>query len=405
MARLLEGIKVLEVANWVAAPSACAMLADLGADVVKVEHPETGDPVRNIDVQPQGIVPGGEGLNPAFEQLNRGKRSIAVNLNTSSGQALVRRLAAGSDILVTNLVAQRQERYGLRYEDVTPLNPRLIYVVLTGYGMAGPERDRLGFDYAAFWARSGIMASIGEAGTPPVQQRPGMGDQATSLALTTAIGMSLYERERSGKGQRIECSLLHTALWMLGLDVSAALRHGEPVQRHARQNAANPLSNYYRTRDDKWIQLVMFESDRFWPGFCRALEIDQLVNDPRFDSLANRAENRAPLLEVIEKQFVTRTTSEWGIRLDAAGCIWAPVQSLDEVVIDPQVRANGYAVPLTHAEAGDFELVSMPMKLGRTPGAPAGPAPELGQHTETTLLDLGFSWEEIGHLKDQGAII
>ena len=215
-----EGLKVLEIANWVAAPSACAILADLGAEVVKIEHPETGDPVRGIDVSSRGVVQYSGGINTIFELLNRGKQSVAVNLSVPKGQEVVQKLASQSDVVVTNLTPLRQERYRLRYEDLSVLNPRTIYLALTGYGTEGPERDRSGFDYAAFWARSGIMASLGEAGGPPTQQRPGMGDQTTSLALTAAIGVALYERERSGKGQRIDCSmracgLLAQILWLL----------------------------------------------------------------------------------------------------------------------------------------------------------------------------------------------
>ena len=182
MPGILEGIKVLEVANWVAAPSACAMLADMGAEVIKIEHPETGDAVRNIAITTQGIIPYPGGLNTTFQLLNRGKQSMGVNLGSPQGQEIVRRLAADSDVMVTNLTPHRQERYGLRYEDVSALNPRIIYLTLTGYGMNGLERDRSGFDYAAFWARSGIMGTLGETGgEPPVQQRPGMGTRRLRL--------------------------------------------------------------------------------------------------------------------------------------------------------------------------------------------------------------------------------
>ena len=406
MAGPLEGIKVLEVANWVAAPAACAMLADLGADVVKIEHPETGDPVRSIDVTPQGIIAETPDLNPSFEHLNRGKRSLGINLGNPEGQAIVRKLAAEVDVLVTNLVPERQKRYGLRYEDVRDSNARLIYVSLTGYGAEGPERDRLGFDYAAFWARSGIMASIGEDGSPPVQQRPGMGDHATSLAISSAIGMSLYERERSGMGQRIECSLLHTALWVLGMDVSASLDHKQPVQRHSRTGTPNPLSNYYEASDGKWVQLVMFDSQRFWPGFCRALELENLMVDERFATQDERAINNVGLISLIAERLSSRPRAEWGRRLDAEGCIWAPVQTVDEIANDPQVRANGFLAELNRPGSGDpFEVVAMPAKLERTPGRPQGPAPALGEHTEARLLELGYGWDKIGDLKTKGAII
>ena len=401
----LEGIKVLEVSNWAAAPSTCAILAELGAEVVKVEHPETGDPVRSINNSPEGVVPYTGGINFPFQQLNRDKASVAVNLDHPQGQAVVKRLAARSDVLVTNLIPRRQERYNLRYEDISPLNPRIIYVTLNGYGMEGLERDRIGFDYAAFWSRSGIMGSLGEPDGPPVQQRPAMGDQTTSLTMTAAIGIALYEREQSGQGQRIDCSLLHTGLWILGFDMAAALHSGEAVRRTSRGEVRNPIFNFYQCQDGGWIQLVMIQSERLWEGFCRAMGLEELVRDSRFDSHAHRAEYFRELIPILDQRFATAPRAEWGLRLDAEGCIWAPVQTLDQVVDDPQVQANGYTVPLQHASEGTFRVVSAPIVFGRTPGRVQKPAPELGQDTEMVLLNLGYTWDDIAALKEQGAII
>ena len=401
----LEGLKVLEIANWVAGPSACAILADMGAEVVKIEHPETGDPVRGVDVSSRGVVQHSSGINLMFELLNRGKQSVAVKLENRQGQEIVRKLAARSDVVVTNLTPHRQERYRLRYEDVSAVNSRAIYLVLTGYGTDGPERDRSGFDYAAFWARSGIMASLGESGGPPTQQRPGMGDQTASLALTAAVGMALYERERSGKGQRIDCSLLHTGMWVIGPDIMAALKTHQPAERVARKDSGNPIFNFYQTADGKWLQLVMIESERFWNGFCEALRLEEIAYDQRFDSHVNRVRHSKALVQIIEDRFASESFEHWVARLDEQKCIWAPVQTLDQVVDDPQVHANGYTTTLTHAEEGDFEILTSPIKYARTPGKPTSTAPELGQHTETTLLELGYTWDDIIILKEQGAII
>ncbi|GBD11085.1 Cinnamoyl-CoA:phenyllactate CoA-transferase [bacterium HR23] len=401
----LEGIRVLEVANWVAGPATCAILAELGAEVIKVEPPDTGDPMRSVTTSPQGVVPYTSGVNVAIEEDNRGKKSIAVNLEHPSGQEIVHKLAARSDVLVTNLIPRRQERYRLRYEDVSALNPRIIYVSLTGYGQEGPEKDRPGFDYAAFWARSGIMGTIGEPQWTPVNQRPGMGDHATSLAMTAAIGIALFERERSGKGQRVDCALLHTGLWVLGMDVVAAFYHRTAVQKIPRTEVGNPLFNPYQAADGKWIQLVMIESERFWPGFCRALGLEHLIHDPRFNTHALRRENCQELIRILDEQFATRPRAEWGKRLDAEGCIWAPVQTLDEVILDPQVHANTYIATLRHSSGEEFQVVTAPMKFRRTPGRIPGPAPELGQHTEEVLLDLGYTWDTILKLKEEGAIL
>ena len=200
MSQLLEGIRVLEIGSFVAVPAAGTILADLGAEVVKLEHPLTGDPGRGLDVNTKGVITHEGGLNISFELLNRGKKSIAVDLASASGQEIVQRMASHFDVVVTNLTPHRQERYLVRYEDLSAANERLIYVVLTGYGMEGPEKNRSGFDYAAFWARSGLMGMLGQVGTPPVQERPAMGDLTTALSLTTAVGMALFRAEPLGEG-------------------------------------------------------------------------------------------------------------------------------------------------------------------------------------------------------------
>ncbi|MER3449046.1 MAG: hypothetical protein C4315_04470 [Chloroflexota bacterium] len=401
----LEGVKVLEIANWVAGPSACAILSELGADVIKVEPPETGDAMRSITTSRRGVVPYTGGVNVAIEQDNRGKRSIAVDLSRPEGQEVVHRLAARSDVLVTNLIPQRRERYRLRYEDLAPQNPRLIYVALTGYGPEGPDRDRPGFDYAAFWARSGIMATLGEPDAPPVQQRPGMGDHTTSLAIVSAVAVALYEREKSGLGQQVDCALFHTGLWVLSMDVVAALKERAAVERVSRKEVTNPLFNYYRTADGKWIQLVMPVSDPFWPGVCRALGLAELIDDPRFSSHGRRMENCRELIKIFEERFLSLPRAEWGERLDAEGCIWAPVQTLDEVIEDPQAHANGYFVTLKHPSGEDYQVVAAPLKFRRTPGQVKGPAPEVGQDTELILLELGYEWDQIERLKADRVII
>ncbi|MDP7535082.1 MAG: CoA transferase [SAR202 cluster bacterium] len=405
MSETLQGVKVLEIANWVAAPSACAMLADMGAEVIKIEPPETGDAVRSLGITTKGIGTHEGGVNVTFEQLNRGKQSMGINLEVAEAQETIRQLATTVDVLVTNLTPHRQLRYGVTYEDIVAVNPRIVYLNLTGYGMEGPERDRSGFDYAAFWARSGIMATLGELGEPPVQQRPGFGDQTTSLAMVAAVGMALFERELSGKGQRMDCALLDTALLAYAPDLVASMKDDAPTPRNNRKQAANALFNFYETKDGKWIQLVMIQSVRFWEGFCRALDIEHLTNDARFESHEARTENSAELLRIVTDLFAQRTRDEWAVRLDEGRCIWAPVQTLDEIGRDPQVLANEYTTTLEHAEDGEFRVVQAPMKFHRTPAAATSPAPELGQHTESVLLDHGYTWDDISALKDAGAII
>jgi crotonobetainyl-CoA:carnitine CoA-transferase CaiB-like acyl-CoA transferase len=269
--------------------------------------------VRGVSLGHRGVVQHTSGVYVIFELLNRGKKSLAVDLNSLQGQEIVRKLATQVDILVTNLTRHRQDRYRLNYEDVSKANARIIYVALTGYGPEGPDRDRSGFDYAAFWARSGIMGSLGEAGSLPIQQRPGMGDQVTSLAMTAAIALGLYEREQSGVGQRIDCSLLNTGLWAIGGDVMAALQSGRAPDHICRSEVGNPLFNYYQCADGKWVQLVMIESERFWDGFCRAVGLHQIVADPRFERHALRSQNNRELIRILVDLFLTKPRAEWWI--------------------------------------------------------------------------------------------
>lgn len=405
MTHLLKGIRVLELGSFVAVPAAGTILADLGAEVVKVEHPVTGDPGRGLDVNPKGVITHEGGLNISFELLNRGKKSIAVDLANPLGQDIIHRLASQFDVVVTNLTPHRQERYHVRYEDLSAVNEALIYVVLTGYGMKGPEKNRSGFDYAAFWARSGLMAMLGQVGTPPVQERPAMGDLTTALSLTTAVGMALFERTRSGKGQLIETSLLHTGMWVMSTDLAVALKDREPVRRNLRSDVINPIFNFYEAKDGKWLQLVMVHADKYWPRFCRALEMEELIGDARFNSLQKRSENNIELIDILDKRFAKKTRAEWAERLEAEECMWGTIQSLDEVIDDSQAAANGYFLDMRHPSEGDFVLVSPPLKFSRTPGEALGVAPEFGQHTEEQLLSVGYSWGDIARLRGGGAIV
>src|SRR5262245_2059855 len=263
----LEGIRVLEVANWLAAPSAAALMADLGAEVVKVEPPG-GDAYRHFNLGAGAY--GSDALNHAFELDNRGKRSITVELNAPGGSDLVRRLAASADIFVTNLLQRRRERYGLTADDIRGVNEGIIYVSFSGYGTEGPDADRAGFDYAAFWARSGVMNLLGDPDAPPVLCRPGQGDHTTALNLLAATLAALRLREMTGEGQVVDVTLVGTGVWTVGTDMSGALVSRRQPPRHDLSSPPNPLWNSYRCADGRWILLVMVQPDPYWPGFCDA---------------------------------------------------------------------------------------------------------------------------------------
>ena len=396
MAGPLDGVRVREIANWLAAPLGAAILADMGAAVIKVE-PSGGEAVR-------GFAAPGASASLLFGLYNRGKRGITVNLDHPDGRALVRQLAQGADVLIMNLTPARAERYGLTYPALSEANPRLIFAHLTGYGVHGPERERLGFDYAAFWARSGIMGIIGEEGAAPPMQRPGMGDHTTAVVIACGVLTALYERERSGRGQEINFSLLNSGLWVLATDIQMALVTGASLPRHNREAPPNPIWNTYLCADGRWVLLVMPQPDPYWPKVCAAIGRPELENDPRFDSLAARAANSAELVGILEQVFESAPLAEWGRKLDQHGVIWAPVQTLGEAVADPQARANGYFTTVDHPELGAYETLQSPFRFGRSTVTARGPAPELGQHTEEVLLEMGYSWEDIVALRERGAL-
>ena len=343
----LAGIRVLEVANWLAAPAGCALLADAGADVIKVETPG-GEPYR--------AYRGGGGVelpyNPFFELDNRGKRGITLNLDNPAARGVIYRLIGESDVFVTNLLAKRRERYGLTYEELKEHRPDLIFVSVTGYGSWGPDRDRAGYDYAAFWARSGIMNLLGEPDSPPPPQRPGMGDHTTALAVAGAVSLALFNRERTGKGEQIDISLNNTGIWVLAIDVQTALTTGRGPERLSRRDVPNPIWNSYQTGDGRWIQLVMLVADIYWPKLCRAIGRPDLEKDPRFDSLAKRTENREELIAILDSVFAEKTLAEWTALLDREGCIWAPAQTIAETINHPQTIARNAFTEIDHPTHG-----------------------------------------------------
>jgi len=401
MAGALDGVRVLELGIWVAVPSAAAVLADWGARVVKIEPPE-GDPLRGLAAT--GLVPYQPDVNPAFQLDNRGKRSVTLDLRRPEGREVAHALVRRSDVFLTNLRRQKLAALGMDCATLRGVHPRLVYAGLTGYGTEGPERERAAFDYAAFWARAGIMGSLGEPEGPPPTQRPGMGDHMTGLGLAGAIAAALFARERSGIGQEIGMSLFGSGIWMLASDIQAAITTGYCHTPGGRRAAPNPLFNFYRTSDGRWLHLVMLQPDRHWRAFCRAVGREDLVDDPRFASAPVRFQHCRELIAILDPLFAARPLAEWAEVLDGADCYWGKVQTVEEVSHDAQAEAIGAFADTALPDGRPLRIVKSPVAFGATPSAVAGPAPELGQHTEEVLLEAGFGWEDIARLKDSGAL-
>ena len=403
MTGAMAGIKVVELAHWVAMPAAMAIMADWGAEVVKIENPQGGDPVRGF--MGMGIYPFDLSLSPPFEMDNRNKRSVVLDMRRPEAQEAVHRLVAEADVFATNLEPDTLSRFGVEYEALAAKHPRLIYASLSGYGDDGEEWERPGFDYSAHWARSGIMGVLGEPDGPPVSPRPGFGDHSTSLAIVSAVSAALFNRERTGKGQRVSTALLHTAMWQLGIDIQACLLAGQDVPRTTRTAVGNPLLNYYRAGDGRWLFLVMPQSAPYWSGFCKAIGRKDLEKDPSFGTTGGRWRNGAALVAILEEVFARRPRAEWGRLLDEHGCIWGLVQTPGDIDTDPQVWANGFLTTADHPAQGEIKLIASPVRFSTTPASVRSTAPQLGEHTEEVLLEHGYTWEDLTRFKDAGAIL
>ncbi len=402
MVRVFEGIRLIEVADWGFVPSAATVLADWGADVIKIEHPVRGDPMRGLVTS--GIVPGARGVNFFVEQLGRNKRSIGVDLGNPEGLEILHRLVKDADILLTNFLPEARQRLRMTFEDLRVINRRLVYAKGHGQGQKGPDANRGGYDGASFWARGAVAERLTRPGQPLVGQRPAFGDFIGGMFLAGGIAGALYHREKTGEGLEVDVSLLGNAVWIMSPDIVAAMTYGFELPHAGLGSVANPLVNTYWSSDGKGIVLMMLQSERFWPIFCRAIAREDILRDARFDTPEKRHEHAQQLADLLRDLFGQKTRAEWAALLNASECIWAPVQSPAEIPNDPQVVANGYIPSFEHPSHGHFRVAGSPVQFGNEPVEVRRPAPELGAHTEEVLLELGYSWEEIARKKDVGAV-
>lgn len=393
---------MLEVANWVAIPSAAALMADMGATVVKVEPP-VGDPMRNALRKPQRGLPAEQEHDFAFQADNRGKRSIAVALDQPAGQQLLQRLLPRFDILMTNLLPNRQRRFGLDAKRAHELHPGLIHASLTAFGHRGELADAPGFDLTAFYARGGVADIMGDMQGPPAKSRPGQGDHPTGLNLLSAILAALRLRDMTGEGQTVEVSLLQNAVWSLACDVSVALIDGKPVQRPTYTEHAT-FTQHWRCQDGRYLYLFDVPTRPKWEAFCQAVERPDLIDDPRFDTHAAREANVAVLHGVLSEILRTRTLDDWMTRFASAGVQTHRVAQVQELRDDPQLLANDAFVEVEHRTMGKFRTLNTPFRIVDADVRVRGAAPDAGEHTLEVLRELGVSDDEVQQLTAAGTV-
>jgi crotonobetainyl-CoA:carnitine CoA-transferase CaiB-like acyl-CoA transferase len=396
--RVFDGLKVIDCASFIAGPAAATVMSDFGAEVVKIEPPGVGDPYRRRATPPVG--PGLAG-NPGFVLDGRNKKSLALDLREAEGRAVLYRLVAAADVFITNYPPPVRRRLGITYDDLAPLNPRLVYASFTGYGETGPEADKPGFDATAWWARSGLMHLVraGEEASP-ARSLPGMGDHPSAMGTYGAIVTALYQRERTGKGAYVGSSLLANGLWANGCSVQAALSGEKVVPQPPRERGLNALRIHYRCRDHRWI-LLSIAADEWRFDRFKACLASPALDDPRFATHALREQNAGALIAVLDGIFASHDQADWRRRLDEAGLIFGIVADMDEVACDEQMLASGALVPFTD---GSGLTVDSPLWIAGQQKLPPCPAPAVGQHSDEILSRLGYLSAEIAALREAGVI-
>lgn len=383
MAGPLEGVTVVELGVWVAGPAAGGILADWGADVIKIEPP-SGDPARMFG-RMLGVA---DGLNPPFEMDNRSKRSVVLDLNTEDGIRDALELISGADVFVTNVRAAGLRRLGLDFESVAADNPRLVYGLITGYGTTGPDADRPAYDVAAFWARAGIAELLTRPGETPPFQRGGMGDHSAGMTLAAAVCAALVARDRTGAGQLVSTSLYRQGAYTVSFDLNTVLMSGQSIAIGQRESMGNPCMNNYAATDGRRFWIVGLEGERHWPALCRVVGRTQWLTDPRFARPRERAGNAVELIAELDDIFATRSMADWAdIFAGEPDLFWAPINSPDDVLADEQFHAAGGVVDVPDGD-GIALMVASPADFHGTPTQPRAVAPRLGEHTAEVLGEL-----------------
>ena len=396
----LQGLRVLDLASFIAGPVATTVMGDYGAEVIKIEPPGEGDPQRKLGQAhsvPQHPV------NFCWHMTNRNKRSVVLDLKNPLGREAFDRLVATADVMVVNFPLKVRERLRMRYADVKPANPRLIYASMTGYGEQGPDADQPGFDSTAFFARSGLLDGLTYEGGPPAFSLPAQGDQMAGMNLFAAIAMALLHRERTGEGSEVGTSLHASGLWSNAILAQGALLGAYVAPRPPRTKPRSALANQYRTSDGRWIQLTIVREDKLWPELCKALERTDLLDDPRFATLEKRRAHATDLAAILDPVFAGRPWPEWRERLRRHEITFGLLGILRDVPDDEQAVANGAVVPTRQHDMP--RAISAPIRLSFAPEPVApGAGPAHGAHTDEVLRELGYDQPGLDRLRSAGAL-
>jgi CoA:oxalate CoA-transferase len=398
----LAGIKVIEISTFQQGPVAGMRLGDLGADVIKIE-PKDGDPARRhmTTIEAEFNV---KGYNYYFEHANRNKRGIVLDMKTGKGMEVFLAMIDSADVFLNNMSIGAPIRLGIGPDELLARNPRLVYAHASGWGRNGPLASSLSFDYTGI-ARSGLMMAAGESDTPPCSILPGLGDELGGLMCAWGVTLALFAREKTGRGQLVDTSLMGSVIAMLGHLISGTAMLKQEFPRCIRSAAGNPLYNHYCCKDNKWLAIAHLDPDRWWAKVCVALGLENLIDDPKFSSLAARSANRKELIARFDKIFAEKNRDEWIIVLSEHGCIFTPIQDINEVVNDPQTLANNYLINIVHPEHGPTRTMGFPWDMSDTPASWRRNAPALGEHTEEVLIELGYGKETIAKLREEKIII
>jgi crotonobetainyl-CoA:carnitine CoA-transferase CaiB-like acyl-CoA transferase len=382
----MEGVKVVELGVWVAGPAAGGILADWGADVIKIEPP-TGDPARMFG-RMLGIE---DGVSPPFEMDNRSKRSIVLDLTTPDGQVTALELLSDADVFITNVRPGALRRIGLDFESVAARNTGLVYGLITGYGESGPDADRAAYDVAAFWARAGLAHLLTRPGDTPPFQRGGMGDHTAGMTLAAAVCAALLARTRTGRGQLVSTSLYRQGAYTVSFDLNTFLLTGHSIAIGQRESMGNPCMNNYAAGDGRRFWIVGLQAGRHWPPLCRAVGRPDWLTDPRYDTAQARAANSTELIDELDVIFATKPLDEWAkVFATEPDFFWSPINSIEDVVADEQFHAAGGVVYVPDGDT-DVPMVATPADFHGTPWAPRSAAPTLGEHTDEILAEIGRS--------------